>query len=497
MTEFTTEEIATIREVVWSDTPLGYEWFYRLTQNRVLPDHCKPWIKQIYASHAAGRGTLIRAFVGSTKTTVITDVFTAYRIGLEPKKRNMLIQASDDSASNNAQFIAGLIESNPGWKICFPHLVPDIAKGWSRKGYEVMPTNSDYGEFRQGVAQDPCWQGMGYTSSGIIGRHPDGCMIIDDINDENNTRSDREREHTNDILRKTIMGRNVAGQTWLVGVGTPWRRDDALGYMEGTGLFDCITSPVMDEEGVPAWPEKMSLENIDFQRKALGSVGFSLMYMLNLDAAEGGELKREWLHQYPYDKINSTWPVVMGVDYASVRDPRKGKDGDNFAIAVGRMIPGGGLVVVDGYFGRISQSEAEAKILQFYDIYPACKMIKIEDLGKGEEFYASFIRNHSLPVDSSKVGNKSKGERFTREIAPLFQRGSLWVSDASNEFLNQFTREWCAWEPHGIEHDDTIDAVYHMIKAGIENLPPDQHEVFYAPAYRKQRINPMCGWSQA
>jgi hypothetical protein len=424
-------------------------------------------------------------------------VFTAYRIGLEPKKRNMLIQASDDSASNNAQYIAGLIENNPGWKICFPDLVPDIGKGWSRKGYEVMPSKGNYGEFRQGIAQDPCWQGMGYTSSGIIGRHPDGVMVIDDINDESNTRSDREREHVNDVLRKTIMGRNVAGSTWLIGVGTPWRRDDALGYMEGTGLFDCITSPVMDAEGVPAWPEKMGLDNIDFQKKALGSVGFSLMYMLNLDAAEGGELKREWLHQYPNETINSSWPVVMGVDYASVRDPKKGGDRDSFSLAVLRMIPGGGLVLVDGFDDPVSQAEAEAKICQFAEVYPTYRQINLEDLGKGEEFYSTFIRNHTLKVLPSKVGNKSKDQRFTKEMAPLFERGQVWISDAPNEYLNKFTRQWCAWEPHGIEHDDTLDAVYHGIKAGIQNLPPDQQEVFYAPAFRRKHTNPWAALRDA
>lgn len=497
MTELTSEQLAEIREVVWSDTPKGYEYFYMLTQNRPLPAHCRPWIQQIYDSHAKGRGTLIRAFVGSTKTTVITDVFTAYRIGLEPQKRNLIIQASDDSAANNAQAIALMIETNPGWKICFPHIVPDMAVGWSRKGYEVMDTRVDYGVFRQGIAQDPCWQGVGYTSSGIIGRHPDGVLNMDDVNDENNTRSDRERAHTNEIVQKTIMSRIIPGVTWPVVEGTPWRRDDVLGYVEGTGLCDAIETPLLDAEGNSNWPDYYTEDKVEFKKKSLGSIGFSLMCQLNLDAAEGGELKREWLHQYPYDKINSSWPVVMGVDYASVRDGKAGKTGDNFAIAVGAMIPGGGLVIIDGYFGRISQAEAEAKIVQFADVYPTRKMIKIEDLGKGEEFYSAFIRNHSLPVDTSTVGNKNKGWRFTREMAPLFQRGSVWISDSPNEFLNQFTREWCAWEPHGIEHDDTIDAVYHMIKAGIENLPPDQHEVFYAPAFRKKKLNPMCGWSNA
>jgi hypothetical protein len=495
--DFTEGQLKEIRRVVWSDTPLGYEYFYRLTQNRVMPTHTKPWIEQIYRSHAAGRGTLIRAFVGSTKTTVITDVFTAYRIGLEPQKRNLIIQASDDSAANNAQAIALMIETNPGWKICFPHIVPDMAVGWSRKGYEVMDTRVDYGVFRQGIAQDPCWQGVGYTSSGIIGRHPDGVLNMDDVNDENNTRSDRERTHTNEIVQKTIMSRIIPGVTWPVVEGTPWRRDDVLGYVQGTGLCDVIETPLLDEEGNSNWPDYYTEDKVDFKKKSLGSIGFSLMCQLNLDAAEGGELKREWIHQYPNENINASWPVAIGVDYASVRDPKKGGDRDSFSLAVLRMIPGGGLVLVDGFDDVVSQAEAESKICQFAEIYPTYRQINLEDLGKGEEFYSSFIRKHSLKVLPSKVGNKSKDMRFTKEMAPLFERGQVWISDAPNEYLNKFTRQWCAWEPHGIEHDDTLDAVYHGIKAGIQNLPPDQQEVFYAPAFRRKHTNPWAALRDA
>jgi hypothetical protein len=320
---------------------------------------------------------------------------------------------------------------------------------------------------------------------------------MDDVNDENNTRSDRERTHTNEIVQKTIMSRIIPGVTWPVVEGTPWRRDDVLGYVQGTGLCDVIETPLLDEEGNSNWPDYYTEDKVDFKKKSLGSIGFSLMCQLNLDAAEGGELKREWIHQYPNENINASWPVAIGVDYASVRDPKKGGDRDSFSLAVLRMIPGGGLVLVDGFDDVVSQAEAESKICQFAEIYPTYRQINLEDLGKGEEFYSSFIRKHSLKVLPSKVGNKSKDMRFTKEMAPLFERGQVWISDAPNEYLNKFTRQWCAWEPHGIEHDDTLDAVYHGIKAGIQNLPPDQQEVFYAPAFRRKHTNPWAALRDA
>ena len=47
--------------------------------------------------------------------------------------------------------------------------------------------------------------GLGYKSRAIIGKHPTGVLLIDDIHDENNTRSGRELEMVRQVLAGTIL----------------------------------------------------------------------------------------------------------------------------------------------------------------------------------------------------------------------------------------------------------------------------------------------------
>jgi len=185
------------------------------------------------------------------------------------------------------------------------------------------------------------------------------------------------------------------------------------------------------------------------------------MFLLDLTAAEGVNLKREWLHDYPYIEIGDSWPVVMGVDYASTADKLKEKDRDYFALAVGRLIPGGGVVLVDGVRGRVSQGEAEALVRSWAANYPTTALIVIEKLGKGEEFYYQLLSNTRMPIFPATAGNKSKGDRFQKQMAPLFQFSRAWISNAAGSFLNRFRKEWVQWPL--CDHDDVLDATYYMI----------------------------------
>jgi hypothetical protein len=211
------------------------------------------------------------------------------------------------------------------------------------------------------------------------------------------------------------------------------------------------------------------LEEIEKLRKTTGEVEFARMFLLDLEAASGVHLRREWLGGYPRDKIDSNWPVVMGVDYASTADKLVGGRRDYFAVAIGRALPGGaGMVLEDGYRGQVSQGEAEAKLKDLARAYPTTQLIGVEAVGKGEEFFHLMLRTSRLPVRAVRPGRQSKGERFERGMAPLFEFHRAWVAEVDTPFLRAFRQEWVRW-PHG-DHDDTLDAVYWMLYVGIPHM---------------------------
>jgi len=473
-------EVQKIVDTVRGDSPKGFAYFYSLVHGKKIPKHALKWITAIYDARKKGKGVVIEAFRGSTKTTTMTT-FVAYRIGLEPQRANLIIQVGDDIATDNAAQIADIIANNSGWKIAFPNIVPDIAKGWSAGGYEIKIHESTmpYEDWSRlnAARKDPTLIGLGRTSRAIIGKHPDGVLLIDDIDDENTTSSDRERSKTEKILTGTIFPTMSPGETWAITIGTPWTTNDTIAYMKSTGEFEQCAVPVYEKDGSSAWPEKFSTDEIERLRRLSGELEFARMFLLDLEAAKGIELKREWLHEYPAETISQTWPVVIGVDYASTADKLKDrKHRDYFALAIGRLLPGGGVVIVDGYRGHVSQGEALELTRSWAASYPSTTLVAVEAIGKGEEFYYALLHSSRMPLMPAHTGRKSKGDRFQMQLAPLFQMNRAWITDRQTEFMKVFKDEWVSW-PNG-EHDDTIDAVYYCVLAATQmgSIAPSAEE---------------------
>lgn len=472
------------QEMARQDSPEGFAAFYILVHNQGMPPHAMDWVRGIYEARAKGQGIVVEAFRGSTKTTTVTNTFTAFRIGHEPQRANLLIQVGDDIAVDNASQIADIIATSPAWRAIFPNVVPDREKGWGAGGYEVKVTENvmAYEDWRRlnSSRKDPTLLGVGYKSREIIGKHPDGVLVVDDIHDENNTSSDRELATVRKILTGTIFP-TMTDDTWAIFIGTPWVENDCLFYAKSTGRFMQIATPVyqvVDGEVVYAWPEKFGQEECEKRRDFAGEIQFARMYLLDLEAAKGVNLKGEWLHYYPASDIDPSWPVVFGVDYASTADKLKDKDRDYFVMAIGRAIPGGGIVVVDGVRRHLSKGEALDAVLGYMGIYPTLKRIGVENIGKGEEFYNDLLLakdkgDRVPPLMAISHGRRSKGERFENWLAPRFQSTRIWLSNADTPFINTFRDEWLRW-PLG-EHDDCLDGVY-MMAAAAEGYMPGKAE---------------------
>lgn len=455
------------RNLKLPDTPEGFVQFYELVFGRTLADHAlQDWIRPLYAAREKGLGLVVRAFRGSTKTTTLSIAFSAFRIGHQPHKSCLLVQAGERMANDTAAQIADLIARNAGWRAAFPDVVPDTKAGWGAAGYEVKRTDMDYDAWRTQCAaekgKDPTFVGLGYQSRAVIGKHPTGLLLIDDIHDETNTRSARELDTVIQILTGTILP-TATPETWQLAVGTPWRENDALARLAATKRFVAVSTPVLRRRK-PTWPERFPKPEIKKIQKLVGEAEFARMFLLDLKAAEGIHLKAEWLHEYPHEKIQPQWPVVMGVDYASTADKLQSDKRDYFAVAIGRALPGGGVVLMDGFRAKVSQGEAEQQLRSLAALYPTTTMIGVESVGKGEEFFHLMLRSTKLPVVPMPTGGTSKGERFERGMAPLFERSRVWVADVETPFLRAFREEWLQWP--GGDHDDTLDAVFWMLAIG-------------------------------
>lgn len=488
------------------DTPDAFEAFYELVIGQPLPEHAlEEWVKPLYEARAWGLGVVIEAFRGSTKTTTLTIAFTAWRIGKEPQRANLLIQVGDDIAADNTAQIADIIANSAAWKRIFPNIEPDRERGWGAGGYEVKRTDITYSEWRAICAarKDPTLVGVGYKSREIIGKHPDGVLLIDDIHDENNTSSERELEMVRKILLGTIFPAKTE-TTWMAFVGTPWVPNDVLNYVASTGLFVHIKTPVyrLDPGGEEfegqmvrfTWREVFGPEAVAVAKKLAMRVQFARMFLLDLTEAHNRVFKYQ---DFPASEIRYNWPMVGGCDYASSGDPYKNKAGklDFFALCYIAKLPGGGAVVVDGVVDHCTQAQAEHYLMRAQQMYPNWGTTMVESNGKGDDFIQVIRRNPKLLIIPQPAGRLKKERRLEQLLGPWLENGAIRISDADTPFLAELRRELDAYPNH--THDDAMDSLYYAMRNIPDVLVVQDVDEIPEAARKKRRRNPFLSLGRA
>jgi phage terminase large subunit-like protein len=472
------ETLSVIREDSWR----GFGAFYLLIHNLTIPEHALEWIRLFYEAQDKDKGIVIEAFRGSTKTQTL-NTFVAYKTGLKPEGSSLVIKSGDESAGRSSKAIAAIIEHNPAWQAIFDHVVPDPQKGWGERGYWVKDTRYSYADWnRLLIGPDPSIVALSYRSKAIIGMHPSNVLLVDDIHTQENVDSDLELQKVKDTLTSTIFPTRSPHDPMTMFIATPWKDNDAIQAVKATGEYIAVKTPVYKEKhlvenGTPVWPEYFDTDKIERERKQdlSGGIDFARMFLVNVDAAKGRHLRRDWLHKYPADSIDSSWPVVFGIDPASTADKLRAKkhDLDYFALSIGRLIPGGGVILVDGLRMRLSQGEIIDKMESMAYAYPTMQLCIIETYGMGDQILQLLLRNTSIYVlgatAASKMSDmpkiKDKGSRFEKQLGALFRSTRVWVTSEENDYINTFTNEWLSY-PDGA-HDDTLDATFYMVYAAM------------------------------
>lgn len=463
----------------------GYKAHYHGIFSYQMPSFVWDWVQEFFEFYNKGiRRFGYKAFRGSTKSFTWSIGFPTYWLSKFPADGILIIQKSDTAGGATSAAIADIVDNNAGWKTMYPHLVPDKQKKWAFEGYEIMDTSMPYDVWRQKVQnrrpKDNSFTGFGWSNGSIVGRHP-MLLAVDDILDEENTRSKREMKAVSDTMKGNVLqtlnrppGWDATDEGTAVFSYTPWYEGDFYDYIEKTGVYHIMETPLISERDngfewrgkkwVCAWDVKDPAKMVEDKLSEWGEMDFARMQLLDLTRASGMNLKREWLHEYPLDKISESWPCYIGIDYASTSDKQKSEERDYFSLSIGRVVPSGGVVLIDGYRERITPGEAENIVQSYYARYKPVQ-IGFDKTGKGEEMFYRLLAKIPVMVacPPKGMGKVSKGERFEGHggLGPLFQFSQAWISDTSTPFLNSFRDEWSAW-PNG-KHDDTLDSTYWML----------------------------------
>jgi len=516
------EELSARYSVADLVTVDGFKIFYKEIYNRECPRIAEPIISAFVDAFHNKTGVMEECWRGFGKSTLLI-AWAAYIVGTRPVGSTALIRINDTKAKEAGETIAEIIETNPGWKKIFSHVVPDKESGWSvERGYHVKDMrvcktnettgNTDYDKWLQMCFADhvsePSLACGGVTSGIIIGMHPSNGMWFDDLHNEGNTRSLAEMQKIVDTVSADIIPTwTGAGGSPALGVAcTPWSEDDAYVRMMKTGLFEKVSIPLFVREGqipqnhpatkiweenyerhgaelfepynqrvILTWPEIFPLEMVLKMHDSHGA-RFGQMCLLDLTTLKGLTLQRQWLGEYPHEQIGESWPTYFGIDFASTTDKSRFGKTDYFALAVGKGIPSGGIVSTCGFVDRLPMHESIAKVQALASLHKPVA-IGVEKHGSGKQFieqmtYATKLPVIPLPLEGARV--TSKGERFERFLASDFSTGKMWLSSVQDLFLKKFIDEWISWDG-GLArsrtgHDDTLDAMYWLREVALGNV---------------------------
>ena len=296
--------------------PLKQAWVHKEIQ-KAIPPNGTPGHTVILVARLSGK---------SCQTAIIRTLF---ELGNDPDLRIKIVTAKDDLAMKTVITLKDHIETNERLKLVFPNLVPQTGSMWSSHSITVN---------RKTKARDASVEAFGVTSS-ATGTRADA-IIFDDIVDEKGSIEPKTRENTKQIYREVWsnildpIGREIF-------CGTIYHSDDLCAELKVSPEYKKIILPAVwtaeaadvygshDRIGLPIWPERWSLEQLDDRKRLIGPQAFARQFMLETQGKEDRLFTDDAIrncinNSYElnnWDSANSpidnSWVRVAGVDLAS------------------------------------------------------------------------------------------------------------------------------------------------------------------------------------
>lgn len=380
-------------------------------------------------------GVLICA-VEHGKTQQIAVGRILWEIGRNPAIRVALVQDTVDKAAKTLGVIRTYIERSDAYHEVFPDVKRSTREKhpWHQYAIEVE---------RDGFAKDPTVQAYG-SGSDIVGIRTD-LVVLDDILNFDNSRTEEARQKTLDWFDTTVLtrvqdeeGTGEHGRCWLI--GTPWHPEDILHVLKRRGGFGHKTYSAVHnpddspKEWRPVWPAQWSLNRLlkrmagmtphNFARKYLARAVHDLtsrfpeaVIQRALMAGRGYALQ----HRRPRMPNGRELPCFTGVDIGIGQ-----KEKHDLSVIL--------TIALDERFRRIlvqiesGRWPAQELIDRIVDAHWRFESKVVVENNAAQDFIRQFVAARSVPVTPFQTTGRSKfDEHFGVESIAVEMRQGLWV----------------------------------------------------------------------
>lgn len=379
---------------------------------------------------------------GFGKTEEVVIMFTAWCMAKSPRSRFMHITYSDDLCTRNSRFIKSTIQCEK-YKELF--------------GYEFEKDNNSASRWgtEQGAEFYAAASGGQLTGfrAGRFGKSFTGAMIVDDPIKPDDAQSETMRNDINSRIERTIRSRLAVPATPIIVVMQRVHDVDPCGYLLGLDngeKWDILSLPVI-KDGIPLWPEKMGVDDIEIIRRSDKRV-FASQYMQNPTPDDGDYFQRQYARYYSQLPQNLTFYGAS--DYAV----SEGK-GDFTEHGIFGLDHKGNLYIADWWTGQTTPDQwikTQLALAKKWNV--KLWTAEVGGIRNAVEPYlrrSMFEQKHMMVLEWLSHGGKDKTAN-ARSFQALWQDGRIYLPKDqpwAEDIIAQMLRF-----PNG-KNDDKVDVL--------------------------------------
>lgn len=359
---------------------------------------------------------LIWSHIESGKTQQLSIARTLFELGKDSSLRFLILSNTKNQATKVADIIRKYIEESTELHDVFPDLQPGTP--WGTNSFSVKRANfsKDYSVQTSGV------------HGNIQGARLDR-VRLDDVLDYENTKTEDGRKGLIDWYNSAVVGRYV-DRCRVTGVGTAFHPQDILHYFARMG-WAAFRYPVVDQYGMPRWPERWPLERIAAKVRELGPIEAARQLMCEARDDSTARFKRDWIEiamrlgdgtslASALQVVPQGYRTYTGVDLAVQQ-----KDANDstclFTIAVD---PYGNRSPLNIETGKWSGPEI---IQRIYSAHQRYQSIMIVENNAAQDFIVQFARAGSaVPIIPFTTGRNKAHPEFGVEAMAAEFAGGKW-----------------------------------------------------------------------
>ena len=383
---------------------------------------------------------IVWAHIEAGKTQQFSVLRPLWLLGRDSTLRIAVISRTKDQAMKIADAAKNYIEKSEELHDVFPHLTP--GKKWSSASFNVAQAVPSW-------KKDRNFQALG-VGSAVLGARLD-IVILDDVLDWTNTRTDEQRKAIAKWYAKQVAGR-LTRRGRIIIAGNAWHPEDLMHALAvNTGVWFSRKFPVLDDKtGVPTWPEQWPADRIEKWKQENPTEWQRQLFCIA--AADGDQrFKEEWIRRclargdgrgmpYALRVVPKGYRTYTGVDIGTRKTKKSGLT-VLFTICVH---PNGDREVLCVESGKWTGPEIVAKIRDVHRRY--LSIVLVEDNAAQifiQQFASRDDEGRPLPVMPFTTGKNKTDPDFGIESMAIELHNGVWIIPSKAGVpLTQEVAEW-------------------------------------------------------